>query len=72
MTTALWYFESLPKFDANGKFSAIANERTRVVRNQISAEEHMSKNKGTRKQFCTQASLDTWNSTNARNMINRY
>jgi len=26
MTTALWYFESLPKFDANGKFSAIANE----------------------------------------------
>jgi len=72
MTTAVWYFESLPKCDAIGKFSAIANERTRVVRYQISAEEHMSKNRRTRKQFCTQASLDTRNSNNARNMINKY
>jgi len=71
MTTAVWYFYSLPKCDAIAKFGGIANERTRVVRNQITAEEHMSKNKRTRKQFCTKASLDTRNSTNARNMINR-
>jgi len=50
----------------------IANQRTRVVRNQISAEEHMSKNKRTRKLFCTQTSSDTWNSANARNMTNRH
>jgi len=40
------------------KFCAIG--KTRVVRNQFSALEHMSRN-----QFCIEVSVDTWNSINA-------
>jgi len=43
MATAVWHFQSLPKCDAIGKFSATVDERRRVVRNRFSAEERMSK-----------------------------
>jgi len=47
-------------------------EEKDVVRNQFSAEEHMSKNMKTINQFCTEVSLDMWKSTCAWNMINSH
>jgi len=38
----------------------------------LSAEEHLSKIRKTRNQFCTEVSLDMWKSISARNMINTH
>jgi len=54
-------FQSLPNCDAMGKFNA--NGRTRVVKNQFSAEEHMNKYQEFIKQFCTKVLLGIWKST---------
>jgi len=70
MITTVWYFQLFPNCDATGKFST--NGRTREVRNQFGAEEHMSKNQKTRTQFGTGVSADTWKSTSAYYMINRH
>jgi len=50
--------ESLTKCDVVGKFSA--NGRTRLVRNQFSAEEHMRRNLKIRYQFSFEVSVNMW------------
>ena len=54
MTSILWCFQSLSSCDAIGTFSA---DGTRVVRNQFSAEEHMSSDQKTGNLFYTEVSV---------------
>jgi len=43
-----------------------------MLRNQLSAEKHMSRYQNTINQFCTKISVDTWKSTTVSHMINKH